>query len=86
MIPTSTAHRFLPSIGVRSRAVNAVNCHDEPAQRSNLKRGLRDDRGACGVALSKVFASWRESAVAWPIDCMTGPLESATTRNRFAPC
>jgi hypothetical protein len=41
MIPTSTLHRFLPSNDARSRAASAVNCHDEPAQRSNLKRAAR---------------------------------------------
>jgi hypothetical protein len=86
MIPTSMAYLFLPSIEARSRAASAVNCHDERAQRSNLKRAVGDDNGVYGVALSRGVASSPESAAAWPTDCMTGLLESATTRNRFAPC
>jgi hypothetical protein len=53
MVPTSMAHRFLPLIEACSRAASAVNCHDERARRSNLKRADRDDTGVCGVALSR---------------------------------
>jgi hypothetical protein len=43
MIPTSILSSFLPSIEARARAASAVNCHDERAQRSNLKRAEHDD-------------------------------------------
>ena len=49
MFPTSISHWFFPSNGDRSRVNSAVNCHDEPAQRSNLKRASGAFGRVCGV-------------------------------------